>query len=759
MLKEEFLDKIKQQIGSNGKLGWPVAVRDRIAYPQKDELKVNDSNIALTFLWTMRDFVLPKIDKENLALASNFYTPSGLQGMVRNILGNPFIRYIIILGEEYSSKAKDDQISELTSANAIRAFFKKGVNSERKIQNFESSIKFDKNLPLELIEAIRENVQLIDLNSEMPNSSLEEKINKANELIKTLPKKEPFLEKPYTFEYEQTNESFPYEGGPIIIHGNTIPECWIKTIHNIYRYGRLNLMNADTDRWIKEINNMIVVIHDPQNTDLSLNPFLVPLTKEKIEAYKDEILSPILPQGKAYTYGNKLRAYYHPSSKEIKELVNFEGYRDYEFGKGPWIDSNVSYKGEYCEIDQISDMIDVLKRDPYSKACVALTWHPADELMRKHKSSPCLIFLQAIVQDDKLNLTVFFRSHDMTQGWPENTYGCAAIQKYIADKINYKPGLLTMLSGSAQIYNNYYQQVEEMLEKYSSQLNTCTDSRGNFLIKIQDSQIKVILTHPQTGIELEEFSGTNALELNDKISQKVYSLQTSHAIDIGSELIKAEYCLKNNLEYEQDKPIPEIKKKFENYQLNNSENNTRPTWDEYFMKIAIGLSSRATCLKVRSGSIITQENRIIGSGYNGAPPNIKSCLEKGYCTKEFNTKETYENTLNTGQCIGVHSEMNALAHTNKIIHNNATLYTTILPCHVCAKTLISHGIKRVVYKKIYEQNESSRVIELFKQAGVKVEQLDLSPERVIEIDFAPKNVNFDVWSNKEKEKIKNLKLF
>ncbi|MBU2104189.1 MAG: DUF4346 domain-containing protein, partial [Nanoarchaeota archaeon] len=559
MLKEEFIEQIKNQIGSNGKRGWPVAVRDRIAFPHMNDLIVSDANVGITFLWTMRDDVLPKLKKENLAIATNFYTPAGLQGMVRNILGNPFIRYIILFGEEYSSKAKTDKISEITSANAIRAFFEKGVNNDRKIDGFESSVKFDKNIPLEMIEKIRENVQLIDLNKKMPNTSLNEKIQEANKLIYELEKKQPFLEKPHTFDYEKTKESFPYESGPLIVQGKTIPECWIKMIHNIYRYGKINLMNADTDRWIKEINNMVVVIEEPQNTDLLLNPFLVPLTKEKIEAYKSEILSPILPEGKAYTYGNKLRAYYYPSSKEIKDLVNFEGYKDYEFGKGLWLDANVNYKGESCEIDQLQDMIDVLKRDPYSKACVAITWHSADELMRKHKSSPCLVFLQALVQDDKLNLTVFFRSHDMTQGWPENTYGCAAIQKYIADAIGYKPGLLIMISGSAQIYNNYYPQVEEMLEKYKNQLNSCTDARGNVLIKLENNEIIVILTHSETGQELEKYSGKTALELKDKITNKVYSLQTAHAIDLGTELQKAEYCLRNNLPYEQDTEIPEKK--------------------------------------------------------------------------------------------------------------------------------------------------------------------------------------------------------
>ncbi len=550
-MDDKIIELIKGQIGSNRQKGWPVAARDRIAFPSFSESRITNANVGVTFLWTMRDSVIPKLKKDNLAIAANFYTPAGIQPMVRNILGNPFIRYFILLGEEYSSKSSNDQIPELTSANTIRKFFEKGINKEGKIDGFENAVYFDRNIPTKLIERIRENVEFIDLNKKMPSASLDKKIKEANRLIKNLEKKEVFMT-PQVFGYEHFEESFPYEGGPIIVHGTNIPDAWIKMISNIYRYGRKNLMNANTDRWVKEINNMVMVVHNPQDMDLSINPFLVPLTKAKIEAYKREILSPLLPKGKAYTYGNKLRAYYYPCPEKIKELVNTKEYKDFEFQQGKWLDKNVHYKKNHCEINQIKDVIDVLRRDPYSKACVAITWHTADELMRKHKSSPCLVFLQALVQEEKLNLTVFFRSHDMTQGWPENAYGCAAIQREIAEGIKVDPGLLTVISGSAQIYNNYYQQVERMLKKYKKVVKkTCHDKRGNYQIKIENNEIVVTLLHPETGIELEKYSGKTAYELKEKIAS-VTSLDTGHAIYLGTELAIAELYLKNNKPYSQD---------------------------------------------------------------------------------------------------------------------------------------------------------------------------------------------------------------
>lgn len=541
-----MIEKIKGLQASDGSRGWPVAVRDRIAYKE-----VKEANVAITFLWTMRDAIVPKLDKENLAIAANFYTPAGLEGMVRNILGNPYIRYIILLGEEYSP---NDEIGGKgpTSANAIRAFFEKGLNAERELEGFQKAVHFDKNIPIEMINKVRESVQLIDLNKKMPSASFDEKVAECNRLLKALEKKLPFLNAPLTFGYEPAAESFPYEGGPLIVRGTTIPKTWIEIMHQIYRYGKDNLMDANTDRKIKEINGLTAVISEPQSTDLSVNPFLVPMTAEKIKAYQQEVLSSLLPEGKAYTYGNKLRAYFFPDSGYIKSLVTSKGYRDFEFGQGPHIEQNITYLNAGCNIDQIRDMADALKRNLYLKSCVAITWHVQDELMRKHKSSPCLVLLQALVQDEKLNLTVYFRSHDMVQGWPENAYGCAAIQKEIADAVGIQPGIITIISCSAQIYRHYYAQVDEMLKKHRKVEIDYNDPRGNYSIAVKDRKITVSHLHPDTNREMDKIEGKGAGEICLKLAERG-EINTAHAIYLGAELARAENALKSNLDYEQDR--------------------------------------------------------------------------------------------------------------------------------------------------------------------------------------------------------------
>ena len=55
----------------------------------------------------------------------------------------------------------------------------------------------------------------------------------------------------------------------------------------------------------------------------------------------------------------------------------------------------------------------------------------------------------------------------------------------------------------------------------------------------------------------------------------------------------------------------------------------RDSWDEYFMKIAEIVKTRSTCLRREVGAVIVKDNRIITTGYNGAPSGLMHCTEMG----------------------------------------------------------------------------------------------------------------------------------
>ena len=45
----------------------------------------------------------------------------------------------------------------------------------------------------------------------------------------------------------------------------------------------------------------------------------------------------------------------------------------------------------------------------------------------------------------------------------------------------------------------------------------------------------------------------------------------------------------------------------------------RPSWDEYFLEVAVLVSKRATCLRRRVGAVLVKDKKILATGYNGAP--------------------------------------------------------------------------------------------------------------------------------------------
>ncbi|EFE42205.1 hypothetical protein TRV_03047 [Trichophyton verrucosum HKI 0517] len=70
----------------------------------------------------------------------------------------------------------------------------------------------------------------------------------------------------------------------------------------------------------------------------------------------------------------------------------------------------------------------------------------------------------------------------------------------------------------------------------------------------------------------------------------------------------------------------------------------RPAWDQYFMQLASLAAQRSNCMKRRVGCVIVKDNRVMSTGYNGTPRNMKNCNEGGF--------------LST--CLCMHAEENAL---------------------------------------------------------------------------------------------------
>lgn len=160
--------------------------------------------------------------------------------------------------------------------------------------------------------------------------------------------------------------------------------------------------------------------------------------------------------------------------------------------------------------------------------------------------------------------------------------------------------------------------------------------------------------------------------------------------------------------------------------MNKKSQRTRPNWDEYFMQILATVSTRATCDRGYSGSIIVRDKRILSTGYVGAPAGLPHCDEVGHEMHQV----TNEDGSVSNHCIRTtHAEQNAIVNAARegIAINGATVYCQMEPCYTCAKLIINAGIIRVVCNNRYHRAQRSR--EIFKMANVELVVLNDSEEQ------------------------------
>lgn len=137
----------------------------------------------------------------------------------------------------------------------------------------------------------------------------------------------------------------------------------------------------------------------------------------------------------------------------------------------------------------------------------------------------------------------------------------------------------------------------------------------------------------------------------------------------------------------------------------------RVTRSELFMNVARIFATRSTCPRANVGAIIVHSNRIISTGYNGAPSGLPHCYDVG-------CKLSSEATSFSQGCErSVHAEANAIVHSAKwgISLQGSTIFTTHAPCVQCSLLILSSGIKEVVYSTPYRD---SRGLELLRAQGI-----------------------------------------
>ncbi len=145
----------------------------------------------------------------------------------------------------------------------------------------------------------------------------------------------------------------------------------------------------------------------------------------------------------------------------------------------------------------------------------------------------------------------------------------------------------------------------------------------------------------------------------------------------------------------------------------------RPSWDEYFMNMAKVAKDRSNCLRQTVGAVLVKDQRIIATGYNGAPMGVKNCIDGGCERCLQRERGELEENVEYELCLCLHAEQNSVLQSayHGMSTKGATLYSTIAPCLQCAKALINAGVAEIVYD---EDHSDKLGLKLLKAAGVKI---------------------------------------
>jgi thymidylate synthase len=466
---------------------------------KKDILIINPkSNVAISTLWSKKDFLLEKIPenlKKKIGIIGTTYTSHGINYIFETLAENPQIDTLILYGYDLSTSGE----------TLFRVFGEK--NTDLPV------IILDK----DKVEEIVRSVKLVDLRKDAREMKIEKLFE---EVEKNYKEEKPKREKIDLKVEEKSNiESYPFPlSGHYIYDNKSVFRAWVKILDLIMRFGSLKFSEYEIPQ--KEFLNVVVTL-GLYGKDYKLEKeFFEFIEKENFERHINEVLSPKKPEGVEYTYGERFFAH--------------------RFGK-----------------NQINYLIDKLSKSPYSRRALVVSWdHEKDQNI---ENPPCIIGVQGIITENFYNHTVIIRSNDMFKAWPVNFVAQIELAKFIVNEINkrantdYKLGSVTSISISAHIYQTDFERAKKVIEKYSGKMKEFVeDPKGNFLIYLENG--KVVLEHrtPDNSIVLWKNSFETFEQAYEFLKSGNMFSFASHAFYLSKELKNAFEKLKKGEEYEQD---------------------------------------------------------------------------------------------------------------------------------------------------------------------------------------------------------------
>ena len=506
---------------------WPIYFKDR--------LKISNlkSGVAVATLWTPVEAIEKLVDPDSYCVMGQLYTKKGINYLIRNILANPQIHKLYIVGNDL-----------MDSGKALVQLKNLGVDENHKVINDDSAL-IEKEISLEAINIFREKVEIIDLIGTANLTKLKSDIK--------FEEAKPWGEQMLFDDPPKIKTSvYPSEFDLIKIRRGKIAEAYPTILKHVMMFGAesepFGGYVSSTSNKMRELINLSVSItdEDPENFFV---PEYMPFAKSDLESYFKGFFDPD-KHTEDYTYGERLFNYAEEEMEQLKQVY-------------PWLKID-RFKEHFTHggFDQISiSIIRKLKNFKHDKGAIALLGNPFTDVFprRPGKKIPCLFLIQCQIYNNRLNFTAYFRSNDMYNAWPLNTFALRKLQKNIADKLKVDLGALVTISNMAQIYEHNYSDADKIITNNYS--GSCEwDPRGNLVVETVGTEIVVRLISQDGNAELKEWridgmQPKAARDLSFKLDQDLAISALGNAIYMGRQLERAETAIKLGLEYTQDQSL------------------------------------------------------------------------------------------------------------------------------------------------------------------------------------------------------------
>ncbi|MBN2015392.1 hypothetical protein JW766_00995 [Candidatus Dojkabacteria bacterium] len=522
----------------------------------KDFLTVSNPkcNVGVCTLWTPKDKLTNQLDKKSFSLAGQLYSKRGINFILRNVLANPYINRIVLCGADRSE-----------SGEALIKFVKKGIDKKYRVIG-DKKCEIQRELNKEAIEDFRKNVEVIDMRGEVDTKKISKVIRGkvAGRNLKPWAKPRKFKETEF-----HAADKFPSEKTAFNIRAGFVWEAWIQILRLIMKFGSKKGMIKIGE--VKELVNVITVIEkeDPYDPEL---PGIFNFGKRDLKLYYKDFFDSSKGT-ESYNYGERMFAY--PAGVPVGDFNSSKNQRTANTSTPLGIDSKLTKV--VGGLDQLEEIYEKYKRYHEDRGLVVAIWNPWIDNVKegwmaeeggKGKAEragnvPCMALLQFTYRSKKMHLTAYFRSNDMFDAWPRNAFALRKLQYDFAKRVGKSAGYLTTISNCGQIYENNYEKAIEIIEKFKDRTFCMGDPRGTVIIEVKGNEIIVRHMSPDGNTQLGEYKINGRAEkaslklMDELIINDVFS-KDYHIADIATELSKAEWCVKNGVNFIQDRDCSEL---------------------------------------------------------------------------------------------------------------------------------------------------------------------------------------------------------